>query len=122
MNDQEEEDAAPNLRVLKTVVIVLGIMILIVLGIIISTIVVRAIRMAEEPVRTPGAPVQAGHNAGTVPVGTLSIPPGSRIGKVTATDRHMIVESADTDRTTRLIVVDIRTGETLYTLDIAEED
>jgi hypothetical protein len=56
-----------------------------------------------------------------VPVGTLSIPAGSSVSRVSSTDRHMIVESADDGETTRIIVIDIRTGETLYALDVAEE-
>jgi hypothetical protein len=101
-----EPQAGPNIRLLKTIVIVLGVLIVAALAVVVGTIAVR--------LGGPGTPL-AGPGFGER---TLALPEGARLVGIAAAGDRLALHVELPDGSARLVMVDARTGERLGSLDL----
>ena len=105
-------DSAPNLRLLKAVVIILGIAIVVVLGIIVVTVIMRIGGDRQEAARPAPAPApETPMVAGWRGERELMLPPG--LGKLTAVESagtSLILRYEAAGGDTVLVFVDLATG------------
>jgi hypothetical protein len=104
-----------NTKALKTVVIVLGVLIVIGAGIVIVTIANRLSGMSSQP----GEPLAAGEAPGAF--GTVQVPLPARCRVQTATpsgERLVLQLVGNADECRQILVVHLGTGEVLGRLDL----
>jgi hypothetical protein len=113
-------ETTANLRLLKAVVIILGVAILAAIGVIIVTIVERAGNLAADP--DPG-PVSATGRSAPAAFGErhLAVPDGDRVVAMTADGDRLVLRLERPDGGTYLLVVDLRTGARLGTIRLGPE-
>ena len=111
-------ETTANLRLLKAVVIILGVAILVAIGVIIVTIVERAGNLAADP-----EPVPATGQAAPAAFGErhLAVPDGDRVVAMTADGDRLVLRLERPDGGTYLLVVDLRTGARLGTIRLGPE-
>ncbi len=113
-------ETTANLRLLKAVVIILGVAIVAVLAVIVVTIVQRAGELAAErepaasPVTGEAAPAAFGER-------NLVVPAGDRIIAMTATGDRLILRLDRPDGGEYLLVVDLKTGVRLGKIRLGPE-
>lgn len=104
-----QEEVAQNHRLLKIIVITLGVLILIMLGTIVTTI---AYRLSHGD-QTKGAPAAAA--SGAAPIDNdLDVPAGSHLLSVTPTEREVYLQVRDGLGADHLYVLDRRSGDLLW--------
>ena len=106
-------ETAPNLRLLKAVVIILGVAILAAVAAIVVTIAMRtgAVVADREPAAAPTPPAGFGTRA-------LAIPAGAEIVAVTAAGDRLVLRLRRADGGDSLVVVDLEHGTRLGTIDL----
>ncbi len=113
-------ETTANLRLLKVVVIILGVAILAAAAVIIATIVERAGNLAADP-QSVVAPATGEAAPAAFGERHLSIPAGDRIAAMTATGDRLILRLDRPDGGEYLLVVDLKTGVRLGTIRLGPE-
>ena len=114
------ENVTEQHRTLKAVVIVLGVLIVVSLGIIATTVADRMGKQAhDEPIPLPAEP-QPGHPIffGDVPV---TIPEGNRVLQMSVSDGRLLLLLEDSADNRRIYVVDAQSGDYLGTYHLKPE-
>ena len=113
-------ETTANLRLLKAVVIILGVAIVAVLVVIVFTIVQRAGKLTAEP-----EPAVAPATGAVAPAAFgerhLVVPAGDRIIAMTATGDRLVLRLDRPDGGEYLLVVDLKTGIRLGTIRFGPE-
>ena len=108
------------MQTLKTLVIVLGVMIVAGIAVIGVTIYHRATNFVNSPVPASTEPdVRTGPGPGFGPV-VLELPPGSRIVEMTAEDDRLILRLGLADGGWQILILDMATGKRLGTFELKE--
>ncbi len=108
------------MQVLKTLVIVLGVMIVAGIAVIGVTIYHRATNLVNSPVPASAeSAVWTGPGPGFGPV-VLELPPGSRIVEMTAEDGRLILRLRLADGGRQILILDMATGKRLGTFELKE--
>ncbi len=104
------------MQVLKTLVIVLGVMIVVAIAVIGVTIYHRATNLVNSPV-LPSTEPGFGPGFGKV---ALDLPPGSRIVEMTAEDDRLILRVDLADGGRQIVILDMATGKRIGTFELRE--
>jgi hypothetical protein len=99
------EPARPDLRLLKTIVLVLGILLVVGFGALVATMILRTSHLGELREAAPA---------------TLSLPADARIGHI-ALDGGMLAVHIEKEGAEEILVVDLRTGEVKQRLAVARQ-
>jgi hypothetical protein len=96
-----EEEVAQNHRLLKGIVITLGVLIVVMLALMVGTVIWRMKHAPEPP---PPAPVST----------DLAVPPGSTVLGMTPTERELYLRLRDGEGHDHIYVLDRRNGDLLW--------
>ncbi len=108
------------MQTLKTLVIVLGVMIVAGIAVIGVTIYHRATNLVNSPVPASAEPdVRTGLGPGFGRV-VLELPPGSRIVEMTAEDGRLILRLRLADGGRQILILDMATGKRLGTFELRD--
>ena len=111
----DETIADPNIRILKAIVIGLGLAMVVCAGILVWGLTRKAAPRAAAPVAAAEVPSQFGER-------TLSLPRGARLLDVTQSEARLMLRVRLATGAERLILVDAATGDRLGSLDIVNGD
>jgi flagellar basal body-associated protein FliL len=102
--DDMEEEGTQNLKLLKIIVVALGILIVIMLAVIVGTVIYRMSHTADEAaVETPSAVTP-----------DLAVPPGSTLQAMTPTDRELYLHVRDGAGGDHVYALDRKSGALLW--------
>lgn len=112
----DETIADPNIRILKAIVIGLGLAMVVCAGILVWGLTRKAPpRAVAPPVATQDVPTQFGER-------TLSLPRGAKLLDVSQSEARLMLRVRLASGIERLILVDAATGDRLGSLDIVNGD
>jgi Family of unknown function (DUF6476) len=100
------------MRTLIALTVFMGILIVVGLAVVIGTIVHRV--AAPKPALSPAGAAAPGHAA-------LALPPGARLGAMTAVGDRLVLQITTEDSRSSLITLDPMTGTVLETIDFVSQ-
>jgi len=99
-----EEEVTQNHRLLKVIVVTLGVLIVAMLALMVGTVIWRMKHAPEPPAPAAAASVST----------DLAVPPGSTVLGMTPTERELYLRLRDGDGNEHIYVLDRRNGDLLW--------